>query len=165
MTGFQYFLASFALTALTTAYQYIAEEKKQDRLEKLEQDRLALETKRANLLDEESKRKGRAIARFKIGELVNRAAAQGLDPENRFSRGNIQAVESSLKGAETFLAETSGVAAELRTSASDILSEEREPTLGLASSLAVAGGAAGASVFGVQAAKGKWGDVSTWLGS
>jgi hypothetical protein len=114
--------------------------------------------RQAAVLDAEKGRKLRVAARVRTANIASRTATTGGSAESPYRFDN-QAVASSLKGAEAFLAETGGISAELRTSASRIRGISNEtPGLG---SLLLGGlaGVAGTSAFAqVEGADSFWGD-------
>jgi len=154
MNGFTFLIFAFASKAVEIGISYYVAKEKEKDLKKANADRDAILSRQAAALDEEKNRKLTVAARAKIGLLRSRTVTSGGSAESPHRFDNL-AVASSLEGAQAFLAETSGIAAQLRTSASRIRGIEGEVP-GLATMLIAGGASIGASAFSAQAAGAKW---------
>ena len=158
MWGFIFAAASFASKAIEIYISYSAAKEKEKDLKRANADRDAILSRQAAALDEEKNRKLTVAARARIGLIRSRTVTSGGSAESPHRFDNL-AVASSLEGAQAFLAETSGIAAQLRTSASRIRGIEGEVP-GLATMLIAGGASIGASTFAAQAAGAEWDDPS-----
>ena len=145
MPQFLPFIAAFALSAISTFIQVQAAEKKEKRIASLNSERLKIQNQQAAILKEENLRKLRVVARAKSGQEKQRLTSAGGSVENQFGRGNLQGIESSLKGAEDFVASTSGISAQLRNNSLALSNAQGAATLGLGSAIAVSALGIGAS--------------------
>jgi len=158
MWGFIFAAASFASKAIEIYIGYSAAKEKEKDLKRANADRDAILSRQAAALDEEKNRKLMVTARAKIGLIRSRTVTSGGSAESPHRLDNL-AVSSSLAGAQAFLAETSGIAKELRTSATRIRNIEGE-TPGLAEMLGAGVAGIGASTFAAQSAQANWKDWS-----
>jgi hypothetical protein len=140
------FIAAFALSAISTYIQVQAADKKEKRIKSLNADRLKIQNQQANILKAENLRKLGVVARAKRGTEAQRLTSAGGSVENQFGRGNLQGIESSLKGAKDFVASTSGISAQLRSNSLALANAQGAATLGLGSAIAVSALGVGAKV-------------------
>jgi len=155
MWGFIFAAASFAAKAIEIYISYSAAKEKEKDLKRANADRDAILSRQAAALDEEKNRKLTVAARAKIGLIRSRTVTRGGSAESPHRFDN-RAVASSLEGAQAFLAETSGIAAQLRSNASDIRNIEGRTT-GLGTLLV--GGVAStlSGAFAEKSASADWG--------
>jgi hypothetical protein len=158
MNGFFALVLTFAFKAVEIGISYSMARDKEKDLKRANADRDAILSRQAAVLDAEKSRKLRVGARVRTANIASRTATTGGSAESPYRFDN-QAVASSLKGAEAFLAETGGISAELRTSASRIRGISNE-TPGLGSLLLGGIAGIGASAFAAEAegATSFWGD-------
>jgi hypothetical protein len=147
------FIAAFALSAISTYIQVQAAEKKEKRIKSLNTERLKIQNQQANILKAENLRKLGVVARAKKGTEAQRLTSAGGSVENQFGRGNLQGIESSLKGAKDFVASTSGISAQLRSNSLALANAQGAATLGLGSAIAVSAlgiGASASAAYGME---------------
>jgi len=159
MNGFTFLIFAFASKAVEIGISYYVAKEKEKDLKKANADRDAILSRQAAALDKEKNRKLMVTARAKIGLIRSRTVTSGGSAESPHRFDNL-AVASSLAGAQAFLADTSGIAKELRESASRIRGIEGE-TPGLAALLGAGAASIGASTFASQSASAKWDNSSS----
>jgi len=153
MWGFIFAAASFASKAIEIYISYSAAKEKEKDLKRANADRDAILSRQAAALDEEKDRKLTVAARARIGLIRSRTVTSGGSAESPHRLDN-RAVASSLEGALLYRKDTSGIAEELRDSASDIRNIEGATT-GLATML---GAGVASTVSGAFAEKSKAAD-------
>ena len=154
MTGFFALVLTFAFKAVEIGISYSMARDKEKDLKRANADRDAILARQAAVLDAEKSRKLNVAARVRTAKLVSRTATTGGSAESPYRFDN-QAVASSLLGAQAFLAETGGISAELRTSASRIRDISNQTT-GLGTLLIGGIAGVGASTLAAKAEGANW---------